>query len=146
MKLLKKIGWIALVLLLVIQFIPTGKNNGELSSLDTFINEAKPTDEVQKILRNACYDFHSDQTIYPWYHSIAPLKFWLNHHVEEEKEHLNFLNWANYSLEIKEYKMEVFWEELEEKHMSLDTHSVAKLSDEQITMGVNCTKTFQTNY
>ncbi|TCP28546.1 heme-binding protein [Tenacibaculum skagerrakense] len=150
MKIVKKIGWVALGLLLIIQFIPTEKNNGELSSLDAFVTETKPSQEVQKILKNACYDCHSDKTNYPWYHSVAPINFWMNHHVEDGKKHLNFSKWAAYSLKRKEHKMEEFWEEVEEKHMPLNsytwTHSEAKLTDEQITEVVNWAKTVQANY
>ncbi|CAL2057022.1 heme-binding domain-containing protein [Tenacibaculum sp. 190524A05c] len=150
MKLLKKIGWVALGLLLVIQFIPTEKNEGQLSSLDTFKNETKPSKEVERILSKACYDCHSNVTNYPWYHSIAPINFWMNHHVEEGKEHFNLSEWNNYSLKRKEHKMEEFWEEVEEKHMPLDsytwTHGDAKLSEEEITMVVSWAKTVQENY
>lgn len=150
MKLLKKIGWVALGLLLVIQFIPTEKNEGQLSSLDAFKNETKPSKEVENILSKACYDCHSNITNYPWYHSIAPINFWMNHHVEEGKEHFNLSEWNNYSLKRKEHKMEEFWEEVEEKHMPLDsytwTHGDAKLSDEEIAMVVSWAKTVQENY
>ncbi len=150
MKLVKKIGRVALGLLLVIQFIPTEKNEGELSSLDAFISETKPSKEVENILSKACYDCHSNVTNYPWYHSIAPINFWMNHHVEEGKEHFNLSEWNTYSIKKKEHKMEEFWEEVEEKHMPLDsytwTHGNAKLSDEEIAIVVSWAKTVQENY
>jgi len=138
------------LLLLAIQFIPTTKNEGELSSLDIFVNDTKPSKEVHDILSKACYDCHSNTTSYPWYHSIAPINFWMDHHVEEGKEHLNLSEWSSYSLKRKEHKMEEFWEEVEEKHMPIDsytwTHSEAKLTEEEITLVVNWAKGVQEKY
>jgi hypothetical protein len=150
MKVLKKVGWFALGAFVLIQFIPTTKNNGEMSSLDVFVEETRPSKEVDRILKNACYDCHSDVTNYPWYHSIAPINFWMDHHVEEGKEHLNFSNWSKYSTKRKKHKMEEFWEEVEEKHMPLDsytwTHKEAKLSDKEILEIVNWAKDVEHMY
>lgn len=150
MILVKKIGWIALGLLLVIQFIPTEKNKGKLSSLNAFRSETKPSIAVEKILSKACYDCHSNVTNYPWYHSIAPINFWMNHHVQDGKKHFNLSEWNNYSLKRKAHKMEEFYEEVEEKHMPLNsytwTHHDAKLSDEEIAIVLSWAKSVQENY
>ncbi|WP_299834414.1 heme-binding domain-containing protein [uncultured Tenacibaculum sp.] len=150
MKIIKKAGWLALLAFVVIQFIPTEKNNGEMASLDVFTYETNPSPQVKTILKNACYDCHSNVTNYPWYHSIAPVNFWINHHVEEGKEHLNFSNWSKYSSRKKEHKMEEFWEEVEEKHMPLNsytwTHGGAVLTDEEIAMVVTWAKEVEREY
>lgn len=144
MKLLKKIAKGALLLLLVLQFIPTKKNDGDIVSLLNFYEETKTTTEVKTILEKACIDCHSNTTQYPWYHKIAPIKFWMNHHVEEGKEHLNFSEWSGYSLKRKEHKMEEVWEEVEEKEMPLKsytwTHANAKLTDSEIAAIINWAK------
>ncbi|SNR17144.1 heme-binding domain-containing protein [Tenacibaculum jejuense] len=150
MKILKIIGWIALLILLIIQFIPTEKNNGEISSLDFFLNETSASSEVKTILKNTCFDCHSNVTQYPWYHSIAPVNFWINHHVEEGKEHLNLSKWSTFSSRKKEHKMEEFWQEIEDEHMPLDsytwTHSKAKLSDAEIEMVITWAKEVEREY
>ncbi len=150
MKFLKKLGWVALGSLLIIQFIPTEKNNGAASSLDAFLTETKPSVEVRGILKKACYDCHSNITTYPWYHKIAPVNFWMNHHVEEGKEHLNFSDWSAYVLKKRAYKIEEVREEVEEKHMPIDsytwTHANAKLSEAEISLVVNWVKEVQNKY
>ena len=150
MKILKIIGWLALIALLAIQFIPTENNNGEISSLDVFLHETTPSVEVKTILKNACFDCHSNVTEYPWYHAIAPVNFWINHHVEKGKEHLNFSRWATYSSRKKEHKMEEFWEEVEEKHMPLNsytwTHTDARLSEDNIDLVVAWAKEIEREY
>ncbi len=150
MKILKKIGWIALIAFLVIQFIPSKKNNGEISSLDFFLNETSPSPEVKAILKNACFDCHSNVTEYPWYHSIAPVNFWIDNHVEEGKEHLNFSKWSTFSSRKKEHKMEEFWQEIEDEHMPLNsytwTHSDAKLSDTDVALIITWAKEIEREY
>ena len=44
---------------------------------------------TQDLARRACYDCHSNQTRWPWYASIAPLSWRIQHNVEEGREKLN---------------------------------------------------------
>ncbi|WP_148870238.1 heme-binding domain-containing protein [Tenacibaculum adriaticum] len=150
MKLLKKIGFILLAAIVLAQFFSPKENNGELSSLTLFINETKPSEEVHKILKTACFDCHSNTTRYPWYSKITPINFWMTHHIDEGKEELNFSEWANYSLKRKEHKMEEVYEEVEKRHMPLGsytwTHTDARLSDEEIQKVVLWAKQAQSDY
>jgi hypothetical protein len=38
------------------------------------------------IFRSACYDCHSNETRYPWYSHIAPVSWWMKHHINEARE------------------------------------------------------------
>lgn len=132
---LKKIALALLVLFIIAQFFGPEKNTGDLSTVTAFVNETKPNAEIDAILKNACYDCHSDHTRYPWYNNITPVNFWMNGHVEEGKEHLNFSKWSAYSLKKKDHKMEEVIETVEEHEMPLNsytwTHGDAKLTDVQ---------------
>ncbi len=142
MKILKIIGWVALIALVVIQFIRPEKN---IAANDDYVAafeaETKPNVEVKQLLETTCYDCHSANTVYPWYNNIAPVSFWLAHHVEEGKEHLDFSDWENYSAKKKDHKLEELIEEVEEGEMPLDeytwTHKDARLSEAQIKMLVD---------
>ena len=57
-------------------------------------------------------DANTDKTVYPWYGKITPINYLISHHVKEGKEHINFSNWNNYSLDKKEHKMEELYEEV----------------------------------
>lgn len=133
---LKKILVALLLLFIVAQFFGPDKNEGEMTSVNAFLDETKPPENVKTILKNACFDCHTNTTKYPWYNNITPVNFWLNHHVEEGKEHLNFSKWSAYSVKRKDHKMEEIIETVEEREMPLKsytwTHGDAKLSDEQI--------------
>ena len=150
MKVLKKIGLVLLLVVVVAQFFGPEKNQGELSSLASFIDETKPSDEVHTILKQNCFDCHSNVTKYPWYNNITPVNYWLDEHVKDGKKHLNFSAWDSYSIKKKEHKMDELHEEVEEKEMPLDSytwmHSEANLSQEQIDKVVAWAKQVQASY
>ena len=124
------------LLFLLLQFIPIKKNS---SNENTFHLSTKypVTDSVREILANACNDCHSNQTTYPWYSNIQPVGFWLNHHVNEGKEHLNFSTFTNLPIAVQNHKFEELIETVEEGEMPLPSytyfgmHPKANLSDDQ---------------
>ena len=132
----RKIVLILLVVFVIIQFIPVELNQSEIVSKEDFIEVTKPSNEVSLMIHYSCYDCHSNNTFYPWYDKIAPVSWWINHHVEEGKDELNFSEWGSYSEKRKNHKLEEFVEMIEEKEMPLKsyliTHRDAKLSSEQI--------------
>ncbi|SEC80736.1 Haem-binding domain-containing protein [Tenacibaculum sp. MAR_2009_124] len=150
MSILKKVGVVALGGVLIAQFFQPEQNLGEYESVKVFLAETKTSAEVETILKKACFDCHSAKTNYPWYGKITPINYWMAHHVEEGREHLDFSNWSNYSLKKKEHKMDEVHEEVEEKHMPLKsytiTHGDAKLTEEEIKTLVNWGKTVQGEY
>lgn len=127
---------LALIVLIIMQFIRPDKNEGGYVSLDAFLTETKPTPSVATILQSACYDCHSNQTKYPWYNNIAPVSYWLNDHIKDGKKHLNFSDWSSYSARRKDHKLEEIIEEIEKGEMPLDeytwTHGDSRLTDSQV--------------
>lgn len=150
MKIVKKILVFLLVVLLVMQFFGPDKNEGEASSLEAFIAETNPPENVKIILKESCFDCHSNVTKYPWYNNITPINYWMADHIKHGKGELNFSKWTEYSLKRKEHKMDEVWEEVKKKKMPLDsytwTHGDANLSQEQIDLVVNWAKQVQANY
>ena len=150
MKILKRLGWFLLIALLIAQFFGPEKNDGDLATLAAFTNETNPPENVKTVLKNTCYDCHSNVTRYPWYNKITPVNYWIDDHVRHGKGDLNFSDWASYSVKKKEHKMEELYEEVEEKHMPLESytwmHSDAKLSDEEISAVVTWAKQVQSDY
>ena len=47
-------------------------------------------ERVEFLIRDACYDCHSNNTRYPWYSRISPVSWYLDKHVQEGKEEVNF--------------------------------------------------------
>jgi hypothetical protein len=135
-KSLKKVGLVLLVVLIIAQFFGPEKNDGDIASFEVFIADTNPPEDVQMIMKSACFDCHSDHTRYPWYNNITPINYWLADHVKDGKKHFNVSKWTDYSDKKKDHKLEELAEEVEEGHMPLPsytwTHSDAKLTKEQI--------------
>ena len=121
----KKIVYFLLIALVIAQFFGPEKNQGDLTSLDAFYAETKPSDDVRLILEQACFDCHSNVTKYPWYSKITPINYWMADHVEEGKEELNFSKWSAYSTKRKDHKLEETVEMIEKGKMPLDSYTWA---------------------
>jgi hypothetical protein len=127
------IGIIALLLL--IQLFRIDKTTKPVDPQKDFISVTQPNDEVAALLKIACYDCHSNQPSYPWYTNIAPVSWWIKHHINEGQHELNFSEWASYSDKKKDHKLEECIEMVEEGEMPLASytrmHQEAKLTDAQ---------------
>lgn len=133
---IKKITIGLIVLLVLIQFIPIEKNESGPTEFDLTKSYNVP-DNVATILKGACNDCHTNTTVYPWYTNVQPIGFWLNHHVNEGKEHLNFSTFTQIPLRVQNHKFEEIVEMVENGEMPLESytylglHPEANLSGEQ---------------
>lgn len=150
MKIVKKILILLLVIFVIAQFFGPEKNTGDYSSLEVFIAETNPPENIQKIMKESCFDCHSNTTKYPWYFNVTPVNYWIAEHIEDGKKHLNLSEWSSYSLKKKEHKMDELYEEVEKGEMPLDsytwTHGEANLTQEQIDAIVTWGKKVQADY
>jgi Haem-binding domain len=134
---------IVLIGFVVIQFFRPTKNlaaNNTAFAKDISTIYPMP-DSVKAILQKACYDCHSNNTSYPWYANIQPVAWWLNHHVEEGKDEINFSTFASYSLRRQYRKTEEIINEVKDKEMPLPSYTIvhtnAKLSQAEIASVTN---------
>lgn len=97
------------------------------------ITVTAPAAEVQDLLRNACYDCHSDRTTYPWYSYITPVNFWMQHHIDEGRAEFDMSSWGRRRDKWQRHKAKESVEMLEEGEMPLPSytwvHPQARLSD-----------------
>jgi len=78
----------------LIQFVPApAKTNPPADPARSFTAAMKPSEGVQSILKRACYDCHSNETIWPWYAHVAPVSWIVRQHVDDGRRHLNFSEW-----------------------------------------------------
>lgn len=150
MKIIKRILLLLLILLVIAQFFGPEKNEGDLASIDAFLVETNPPEEVKLILKESCYDCHSDVTRYPWYNTITPVNYWLADHIKHGKKHFNMSNWVGNSTKRKDHKFEELIEMVEEETMPLNsytwTHTEAKLTDAQIKTVIDWAKQVRLKY
>jgi cytochrome c551/c552 len=115
------------VVFVLIQFIAVDKSNPPVTA------DILTPPEVKAILRRACYDCHSNETVWPWYSQVAPFSWLLAHDVHEGRAELNFSSWDQYNTREQIKKMKKSWEEIQEGEMPpwyyLSMHQDAALAD-----------------
>lgn len=135
----KRIALAVVVVIIGIQFIPRNHQSIDVNPVETFAAHTAPSELA--LLKASCYDCHSNETEYPWYANVQPLSLWLNHHVEEGREELNFSLWNTYSIKEMDHKLEESHEMVEKGEMPLKsftwTHPEARLSDAERTQLTN---------
>ncbi|PKA82072.1 heme-binding protein [Ulvibacter sp. MAR_2010_11] len=122
-KVIKLILILALLAFIAIQFIRPERNNDGYESVMAFENETKPSVQVAAILKENCYDCHSNHTQYPWYAEIAPFSFYLEDHIRHGRGEFNVSAWADYSVKKKDHKLEEVIEKVQEGVMPLDSYT-----------------------
>lgn len=119
----------------VIQFWRIDQTNPPVDPALNYTNLNQAPAEVVTLLKNACYDCHSHETVYPWYANVAPVSWSLEGHINHARGELNFSEWGTYSEKKADHKKEEIVEMLEEKKMPLeayvDMHEEADLSEEE---------------
>jgi len=89
---------------------------------------------VRAVLRRACYDCHSHETVWPWYSKVAPVSWLVAHDVHEGRQKLNFSTWNRYTPKQQVKKSKESWEEVAAGEMPLwyylPVHRDAALSAE----------------
>jgi hypothetical protein len=150
MKIVKKLLLSIAIVGVLAQFVGPKKNDGNIATVDAFVKETNPPEDVKKILETTCFDCHSEKTSYPWYNSITPINYWLEEHIKDGKKHLNFSKWNEYSLKKKAHKMDELHEEVKAREMPLTsytwTHAEAQLTPAQILAVVDWGKRVQKEY
>lgn len=114
-------------LLAALQAVPVDRSNPPMEK------EVNAPAEVRAILRRACYDCHSHETVWPWYSRVAPLSFLIAHDVEEGREELNFSRWGFSDPAMEARARRRLWHEVDEGEMPLwfytPLHPEARLSE-----------------
>ncbi len=146
MKAVKIIFFILLGIFVVIQVIPSGRqDNNPVPGQDIFETTIIP-DDVGTLLKNACYDCHSQHVKYPWYSYVAPVSWLVARDVKMGREHLDFGKWGELSKRDKMKALGEISDEVGDGFMPMKIyitmHSEANLSEEQRELIVNWTDTF----
>ena len=141
MRLVLKILLAIVILFIAIQFIPSTQNiDGQESTSDISKTVIMPS-KVHSVLKNACYDCHSNNTDYPWYSKIQPVRLMMDRHVKEGKEELNFSEFGSYSTRSQISKLKGLANSIKDNIMPLSSyklmHKNANLSDEEKNLIIN---------
>jgi len=72
------------VVLVGLQFVRPELTNPPVTA------ELQAPEEVKQVLKNSCYNCHSNETKLPWFDQIAPAYWVVTSDVKEARKHLNF--------------------------------------------------------
>lgn len=114
----------AVVLLVLMQFIRIDKTNPPVEPSKDFAALANPPQDVALILKESCYDCHSNETTYPWYADVAPASWYLKSHITDGRKHLNFSVWGDYTFKKADHKLEESIEMIEEGEMPMTSYTL----------------------
>ena len=123
MKRIKKIAIAFFLVFIAIHFYQPKQNVS--SSFDigkNFANNYKVPPTVLNSLQKACYDCHSNNTQYLWYDYIQPARWFVESHIKNGKEELNFNEFASYSNRKQRSKLEAISREIKSGNMPLSSY------------------------
>jgi hypothetical protein len=80
----------AAIVLVAIQAVPYGRNH-----TNPPVRREPPwaLPQARALAVRACYDCHSNETVWPWFSSIAPFSWLIQNDVDEGRRKLNFSEW-----------------------------------------------------
>jgi len=124
-KCIKKIFFIGLIIFLLIQLYQPARNQSfKQDDSINFISMYNVPKNVETILRTSCYDCHSNTTHYPMYSYIQPTRFFMESHIKEGKENLNFNEFGNYSSRKQNNKLDRIVKQIKSNDMPLSSYTL----------------------
>ena len=127
-----------LVGLLVAQLVRPARNLSVIPGPNDISVKHPVPPAVQGLLQRACYDCHSNNTKYPWYAEVQPVRWWLDSHIKDGKRHLDFSEFGAYSAKRANHKMKQTAEQVESGKMPLPSytwmHPEARLTPAEVKL------------
>jgi len=125
-RLAEKIALGVLVVFAAVQVVRFDRTNPPVTA------DLNAPPDVSSVLRRACYDCHSNETVWPWYSRVAPVSWLLHSDVTEGREKLNFSDWGALTLEQRAKALREIGETVAEGEMPpwyyVPMHPAARLS------------------
>ncbi|KAB0664712.1 hypothetical protein F6V25_11645 [Oryzomonas japonica] len=90
MSIVRKSLAILIVLAAASQLVPYGKDHTNPPAVNEPTWDSPAT---RDLVKQACFDCHSNETVWPWYSRIAPASWLVYYDVVEARRHLNFSQW-----------------------------------------------------
>ncbi len=121
---------------LLIQFFGINRSVPPTDPALDLMAVTQPPERIEYLIHQGCYDCHSYETEYPWYAYVEPVSWFLQSHITEAREHMNFSEWGNYSMNQRQKKFEHAARMVKNRKMPLWSfrieHPEARLTDGQI--------------
>lgn len=118
----KLILMVLLAVLILIQLVRPQKNTAAIPAGKVFVDAFKVSEQVNAILAVSCYDCHSNKTEYPWYSEIQPMAWFMDKHIKDGKEKLNFDELPSYGSRKLNSKFTQIITQIEQDKMPLTSY------------------------
>jgi len=112
----------AAVLALGIQVFRPARTNPPVDPARTLQARTHMPSRVAAILDRSCVDCHSHETRWPWYSEVAPVSWFLAHHVDEARHHMNFSDWPD-KLKLQDAHLTMMCEEVRRGSMPIASYT-----------------------
>ena len=103
---------IAMVIVAAIQLYRPAKTNPPVDPAKTVQANTQMPPDVTLIIDRSCSDCHTYNTVWPKYSYVAPISWIVVDDVNEGRRHVNFSDWAAYSLESQQRKLSQICDEV----------------------------------
>lgn len=94
---IKRILLIVLGLFLVAQFAQPDRSVPAVDPAQDMLQATGAPADIRQMVIGACYDCHSYRTEYPMWAYITPINFWIQDHINEGREKVNYSRWDIYA-------------------------------------------------
>lgn len=121
-KPIRNAGLGLLAILIILQLFQPDRNLGEIGSGDNMVAITGMPEDLANILRNSCFDCHSNHTEYPWYSYISPISWYLESHISKGQTHMNFDNFGKLEKNRKIGVLAEICDEIETGSMPLKSY------------------------
>lgn len=120
---------------IIAQFIPVNRPVNDPPANYDFFKANNINEDVKTLLRDACFNCHSQEVIYPWYAHMAPVSWLVASDVRHGRANLDFSNWTQLSKREKLDVLDEIGDEVNAESMPLPIytimHAEARLTSEQ---------------
>jgi hypothetical protein len=80
-----------LAIFLLIQLLQYGRDH---TNPPLLAEPAWDSPKTRALVQRACFDCHSNETVWPWYSNIAPISWLVQRDVDRGREKINFSAWG----------------------------------------------------
>ena len=89
----KRIALALAAVFLLAQFVQPKRTNPPVVASRSLEAHVQVPQDVAPILKRACGDCHSNETVWPWYSHVAPVSWLVTDDVNEGRSHINLQDW-----------------------------------------------------
>ena len=98
-RVLRGLGIGVIVAILILQLVPYGRRHTNPAGR---VEPGWDSPTTRGLAVRACYDCHSNETVWPWYSHVAPVSWLVQRDVDEGRRKLNFSAWDRPQKEARE--------------------------------------------